>query len=189
MLSTKQLSQAKEFYGSSIEFSKVIIKNSPFVSNSRPWTCGNVIRVSKALPDSTPSIENASLIHELCHVWQHQHGQPVFLTAAAEQVLAILYRRFDPYDFGGPSRLARPCRLSNFLPESQAQILAEYWKSQHGFKRDRLDNPFSKEYVENLRRLVQETRISLAVPVRASTASRIDSAVCQVVNTVLGIFE
>ncbi len=189
MLSDKQVNQARECFGSSIEFSKVRIKASPFVSDSRPWTCGNVIRVSKTLPDGTPSIETASLIHELCHVWQHQHGQPVFLTAATEQVMAIIFRKFDPYDYGGPSSLARPCRFSNFLPESQAQIVAEYWKSQHGFERDRLQNPFSKEYIQNLRRLVQETRIGLAAPGRASIASRIDSAVCLVVNLVLGLFE
>jgi len=189
VLSNKQVDQARECFGSSIDFSRVRIKASPFVSDSRPWTCGNVIRVNKTLPDGTPSIETSSLIHELCHVWQHQQGQPVFLTAAALQLIAMIFRRFDPYDYGGLVGLARRRRLSDFLPESQAQIVAEYWKSQHGHRYDRLQNRFSKEYVQNLHRFVQETRIGWAGAGRASKIRQIDSIVCLIVNLVLGFFE
>jgi phage-related tail fiber protein len=189
MVSDEQLNHAKEFFGQSIDFTKVKIKESRFVSGNRPWTCGNVIRVKKAQMGDTSSVNLDDLIHEFGHVWQHQHGQLVFLSALAEQLRAGIIRKFDPYNFGGPTGVAALRKLSSFFTESQAQIITEYWKSQHGFTADRLQIPFSQDYVQNLFQLVQGAQIGLAVPGKSTVASVIDSAVAQLVNWVLGIFE
>ena len=189
MVTDEQISQLKEFFGPSVDFSKVKIKESPFVSGNRPWACGNVVRVKKTKPGHTLAVDTADLIHECGHVWQHQNGQLVFLSALAEQLRAGIVRKFDPYNFGGPTGVATLRKLSSFFTESQAQIIAEYWKSQHGFAQDRLQTSFSQDYVQNLFRLIQGARIGSAEPGKATIASRIDSVVAQLVNWVLGLFE
>ena len=189
MVTDEQLSQLKGFFGPSVDFSKVKIKESPFVSGNRPWACGNVIRVKRAAGGQTLAVDTADLIHECGHVWQHQNGQLVFLGALGEQLRAGIMRKFDPYNFGGPAGVAALRKLSSIFTESQAQIITEYWKSQHGFAQDRLQTPFSQDYVQNLFRLIQGAKIGLAVPRGATIASRLDSVVAQLVNWVLGIFE
>ncbi len=189
MVTDEQLNLARECFGPSIDFSRVKIKESPFVSGTRPWTCGNVIRVKKPEPGSTSVVDSSDLIHEFGHVWQHQNGQLVFLSALAEQVRASIFRGFNPYNYGGPDGVKPPSTLFGFFTESQAQIIAEYWKSQHGIPHDRLQNLFSQDYVQNLFRLIQEARIGSAAPAKATVAGLIDSAVARIVNWVLGLFE
>ncbi len=189
MVTDEQKVQLIEFFGPSVDFSKVKFKESRFVSGGRPWACGNVVRVKRTKPGDTPTVDLADLIHECGHVWQHQHGQLVFLSAVAEQVRAGIVRTFDPYNYGGAIGVATLHKLSSFLTESQAQIITEYWKSQHGFTQDRLQTPFSQDYVQNLFRLIQGARIGLAEPGRASIASRIDSVVALFVNGVLSLFD
>ena len=189
MVINDQLDQAKVYFGPSVDFTKVKIKESRFVSGSRPWTCANVIRVRKGQPGNSSSVDTSDLIHEFGHVWQHQNGRLVFLSALAEQVKATIFHRYDPYNYGGPKGVEPPCTLFHFLTESQAQIIAEYWKSQHGFAQDRRLNPFSPDYIQNLFRLVQEAKIGSGSPGKATVASTIDSAVAQIVNWGLGLFE
>ncbi len=188
MVTDEQIAQLKEYFGPSVDFTKVKFKESRFCSAGRPWACGNVVRIKRTKPGD-PLTDVADLIHECGHVWQHQHGQLTFLSAVAEQVRASIVRTFDPYNYGGAVGVAALQKLSSFLTESQAQIITEYWKSQHGFAADRLQNPFSQDYVQNLSKLIQGARIGLAAPGRATLASRIDSAVAFLVNGVLGLFD
>jgi hypothetical protein len=189
MATDEQKSQLKDFFEPSIDFSKVKNKESPFVSGNRPWACGNVIRVKKNEPGQTLAVDTVDLIHECEHVWQHQNGQLVFLSALAEQLRAGIVRKFDPYDYGGSTGVETLRGLSSLLTESQARIITEYWKSQHGFVQDRLQSPFSQNYVQNLFRLIQGARIGSAGPGKATLASRIDTLAAQLVNWVLGLFE
>ena len=114
-MTDEQISQLKEFFGPSVDFSKVKIRESPFASGNRPWACGNVIRVKKTKPGQTLAVDTADLIHECGHVWQHQNGQLVFLSALAEQLRAGIVRKFDPYNFGGPTGAATLRKLSSFF--------------------------------------------------------------------------
>lgn len=189
VVTDEQKAQLREFFGPSIDFSKVSFKESRFCSGGRPWACGNVVRVKKSRPGDTHTTETADLIHELGHVWQHQHGQLTFLSAVAEQLRGAIVRNFDPYNYGGATGVASLRRLSSFLTESQAQIITEYWKSQHGFTQDRLETPFSQDYVRNLFRLIQGARIGSAAPGKATLASRTDSFIAYLVNGVLGLLE
>ncbi len=189
MVTQEQKDQLIQFFGPSVDFSKVKFKTSRFCSGGRPWACGNVVRIPASSPNKMSAIETADLVHEFGHVWQHQHGQFTFLSAVGEQLRAAIIHQFDPYNYGGAMGVAALRTLSSFLTESQAQIIAEYWKSQHGFAQDRLATPFSPDYVQNLDRLVQGARIGSATPGRATLASRIDSVAAFLVNGVLGILE
>jgi hypothetical protein len=188
MVLDDQLNKIKAFFGPSINFSRVRIKTSPFVSGNRPWACGNVIRIKRDVRSQSRPIETADLVHEFGHVWQHQNGQPVFLLAVAEQLKSHLIRAFDPYDFGGVIGLQKFSRLNAFLAESQAQIIAEFWKAQQGYAADRLGVPFTLGYVQSLERLVQPALTELR-QTRPGVAGRLDSAVAWLVNSILGLFE
>ncbi len=111
------------------------------------------------------------------------------MSAVFEQLKGAIIRTFDPYNYGGVLGVATLHKLSSFLTEGQAQIITEYWKSQHGFTHDRLQNPFSQDYVQNLARLIEGAGIGLPVPGRATLASRIDTVATKLVNGVLGLFD
>src|SRR6266545_4093097 len=158
-----------------------------FGSGGTGWTCNTVIRFKRArragdLPDEP------TLIHELGHVWEHQTGQAQVLKGLVEQTGKLLGH--DPYDFGGAEGVKRAMRLTDFSKESQAQILMEYWMSQHGFDSDSNGVSFSTPgYVEDLRRLVQAAGIGSLSRRRRTFAGVIDSGVGRVVNALLRMME
>lgn len=189
MVTDEQRKKAQDFFGPSVDYTKVKVKESRFGSAGRPWTCGNVIRTRKPTPGGAGGVNTADLIHEYAHVWQHQHGQLVFLSAVFEQIGQILPPHTDPYYFGGPIKVVPPSKLSGFKTESQAQIVAEYWKSQNGESHDMFCNQFTPDYIDNLHRLIQEAGVGSALPGKTTVLSLIDSAVGFVVNAVLGLFD
>ena len=130
----------------------------------------------------------ATLIHELAHVWEHRAGQAQVLTGFLEQVR----RRFghDPYDFGGPAGLRDAKVLTRFSKEAQAQILTELWRAQQGHSTDGRNVPFSTPgYVEDLRRLVEGAGSAHRYPVRHTFGGVLDSGVARLVNAVLSMLE
>ena len=70
------------------------------------------------------------LIHELTHVWQHQHGISVF-----EKLFWALHGA-SAYDYGGESALrqatAQGKRFIDFNTEQQADILKDYYIKKKG---------------------------------------------------------
>ena len=183
------LSAAKAYYGPSLDFTRVRVGGSwaVFGPAGTGWTCNTVIRFKRArraeeLPDEP------TLIHELGHVWEHQTGQAQVLKGLVEQTGKLLGH--DPYDFGGAEGVKRAMRLTDFSKESQAQILMEYWMSQHGFASDSNGVSFSTPgYVEDLRRLVQAAGIGSLSRRRRTFAGVIDSGVARVVNALLRMME
>jgi hypothetical protein len=183
------LAGAAGFFGPSLDLSRVKVTASPWVIGppGTGWTCNTVVRFKRPTrAEDLPS--EATLIHELAHVWEHRAGQAQVLTGFVEQVR----RRFghDPYDFGGPAGLRSAKVLTGFSKEAQAQILTELWRAQHGHSTDRKNVPFSTPgYVEDLRRLVQGAGIGTSDPVRRTFAGVLDSAMARLVNAVLSILE
>jgi hypothetical protein len=179
------LQGAREFFGNSVDLSRVRVRESRLVLGraGTGWTCNDVIRFKRARrADDLPA--EPTLIHELGHVWEHQTGQAQLLRGLIEQVGRLRGR--DPYDFGGPAGVQRATMLVSFSKESQAQILTEYWKSQHGYVSDARGVPFTEPgYVEHLRRLVQDAGIGGQPRRRRSLAGWIDSGVARLVNAVL----
>jgi hypothetical protein len=179
------LADAGGFYGPSVDFSKVRVRGSwaVFGPTGTGWTCNTLVRFKPPrraadLPDEP------TLIHELGHVWEHQTGQAQVLKGLVEQTGKLLGH--DPYDFGGSEGVKRARRLTDLSKESQAQILMEYWMSQHGYTSDSNGVSFSTPgYVEDLRRLVQGAGIGSLPKRRRTFASLIDSVVARAVNALL----
>ena len=177
------LAAAARFYGPSIDFSRVTVQLSRVALGRRPWTAGNTIRLADS---ATPQ---ATLIHELAHVWQYQSGNLQLLRGVIEQIGYQLGR--NPYDYGGAAGVrAAVCAgtpLTSFPNESQAQIVEDYWSAWHvpgatGYRRE----PYGSAYVADLRTLVEEAGIGTRPP---AGASRVETAVGWIVNGVTGRLE
>ena len=183
------LRKAADFFGPALDLGRVRITTSPWVIGppGTAWTCNTVVRFKRpARAADLPS--EATLIHELAHVWEHRAGQAQILLGSVEQVR----RRFghDPYDFGGPAGVRDASTLARFSKEGQAQILTELWRAEHGHATDRKHIPFSTPgYVEDLRRLARGAGIGTSDPARRTVAGVLDAGVAKLVNVVLAIFE
>jgi hypothetical protein len=121
-------------------------------------------------------------------VWEHQSGQAQLLKGLVEQVSRVFGR--DPYDFGGPAGAHAGSNLTDFKKEGQAEIIRNYWMSNHGFPSDMSGVAFSTTgYVEDLRRLVEGAGIGKASPRGGSPASAIDGVFAKLVNAIVGLVE
>lgn len=184
------LERAATFFGPSLDLRDVRVKSSRVVVGKprSAWTCNTVIRFKRPMAaDDLPS--ESVLIHELGHVWEHRSGQTQLLSGLVEQLGRRLRGR-DPYDYGGPAGLRNVSPLTRFSKESQAQIVTELWKADHGETVDRLNVPFATPgYVDDLRRLVREAGIGTTDPRRRTVAGSVDAIVAAVVNAILAPFD
>jgi hypothetical protein len=183
------LEDAAEFFGPSLELSRVRVKASRYVfgPSGTGWTCNTVVRFKRPRrEEDLPS--QSTFIHELAHVWQHQSGQAQLLKGLLEQVGRILGR--DPYDFGGPEGARSARALTGLRKEAQAEIVRELWRSQNGFDDDRKGRPFSTPgYPEDLARLAEEAGIGGRGPGRRTIGGTVDSWLARLVNAVLAPME
>ena len=178
---------AGDFFGPSIRLSEVKVIPSRFVFGpaGTGWTCNNVVRFKRPIrPEDFP--EEATLIHELTHVWEHQTGQAQLLKGLTEQIGKLLGR--DPYDFGGPNGVHARRELTDFTKEAQAQIVMELWRSEHGATTDTRGIPFTTPgYRDDLQRLVRGAGIGTISPRRRSVIGSIDHLVAELVNGLLSL--
>jgi hypothetical protein len=189
-----ELDPGRAFFGPSIDFSRVRIRDSNAVRGGPrvAWTCNNVIRF-KAPRAGEPERghDPDTLIHELGHVWEHQNGQVQLLKGAVEQLWKLLtLGRYDPYDYGGPEGLARIQHLTSLSHEAQAQIIQECWRFQHSYRADRKKVSFTPDYGADLCRLVRDAGIG-TVPVRRGfmPLRTLDSWAAWIVNAFVRPFD
>ncbi len=183
------LEDAGDFFGPSLDLSKVTVKASRFVfgPSGTGWTCNTVVRFKTPRhEDDLPS--QSTFVHELAHVWQHQSGQAQLLKGIVEQTARLLGR--DPYDFGGPEGVRSATTLTGLRKEAQAEIIREQWRSRHGFGADRKNRPFSTPgYREDMARLVEEAGIGRNPVPRRTIRRAVDSWFARLVNALLAPLE
>jgi len=184
------LERAADFFGPALDLGRVRVIGSRWVLGPRgsAWTCNTVVRFRRPIrAEDLPS--EATLIHELGHVWEHRAGQTQLLSGLLEQ-MGRRFRRRDPYDYGGPAGVRSAESLTRFSKESQAQIISELWKAEHGHRTDRKNVEFTSEgYLDDLRRLVRGAGIGTADPTRRTFGGAIDSWIARSANLVLARFE
>jgi hypothetical protein len=183
------LEETEAFYGPSVHFSRVRVKDSRVVFGGpgMGWTCNDVVRFKRPRrPEDFP--DPSTLIHEMGHVWEHQDGQAQVLRGLLEQVGRLFGR--DPYDYGGPAGLRRATSLTRLSKESQAMVLQEYWRSKRGDASDTRGVPFATPgYIDDLRRLIEGAGIGTRAPRRPRVAGWIDSIAATLVNAVVGLVD
>jgi len=83
------------------------------------------------LPKMPGKLEKETLIHELTHIWQYEHGGAKYIPEA----LAVNGKN-SGYDYKGVSNLrklrAAGKGMSSFDPEKQAKIVEEYYLIKAG---------------------------------------------------------
>ena len=171
------LGRAKDFFGPALDLERVRVIASRWVLGP-PRTAGTC-KTGHPIPPADPSggqlPSEATLIHELGHVWEHRAGQAQLLTGLREQI----GRRFgrDPYDFGGPTGVRDVRTSRDSRRRARRKIITELWKAEHGYRTDRKNVEFFiTGYVDDLRRLVRDAGIGTVDPARRTFPSAIDSA-------------
>jgi hypothetical protein len=182
------LAEAAKFYGPSIDFSRVKVTPSKIALGGRPWTANGTIRLPDTKrPEGCPP--QATIVHELAHVWQYQNGNLQLLRGLVEQISNQFGR--NPYDYGGAAGVEAAVRsgasLLSFSNESQAQIIEDYWSSVHGSGETGYGGErFTAAYVQAMQVLVSDAGIGTRPP---AGANPIERAVGWVVNAGAGVLE
>jgi hypothetical protein len=118
-LTSDEINELRAVYGDSIDYSKVEIKegfSGVFSVTGLAFTHGNTIYIpSKYLPLSQ---NKGTLVHEMAHVWQNQHGGTDYMSEALwAQKLG------DGYDFAKGIEEGKSWEDLN--PEQQAELMEQ----------------------------------------------------------------
>jgi len=133
-LNPEEIKLAKSVFGNSINYRLVRLdeaaktvdwtKQIKGFKNPRPFTTFHTI-------NSWGKLEKDTLIHELTHIWQYEHGGAKYIPEA----LAV-NGKDSGYDYKGVSNLrklrAAGKGMSSFDPEKQAKIVEEYYLIKTG---------------------------------------------------------
>jgi len=118
-LNDGERTHARGVFGESLDLDSVRIVTTPVAA--APTTLGDYIRTSGSMSDAT-------LIHELTHVWQYQHGGGAYISdSLCHQVAAwaATGSRAAAYDLTDVVRARRP--FSDYTAEQQAMIVEMYF--------------------------------------------------------------
>lgn len=127
-LTARETNLARRIFGNSIDYARVRIhshKAYPFQPNDTAITPnGHIYFPSNVYqPDFSVRPDLAAwFIHEMVHVWQHQHGDWV-------RTKGMLFRTYKYGDITGTTR-----SFSSFLIEQQADIVSDYFRMTLGGK-------------------------------------------------------
>ncbi len=122
-LTQEELELASQIFGDSIDYSKVRIKpgDAGLLSpNERPFAHGNTVYLKNRQDMQT-------LVHELTHVWQHQHGGTDYMS---EALLANATQGDDAYNW----RVDVPAKAWHELNPEQQGALIESAYHDHAFE-------------------------------------------------------
>lgn len=131
-LTADERGEAQKIYQDSIDYDKVTIKAGSLGSAGASRTIGNTIcLVDEKFHDNTDSLTPeglATLIHELGHVWQYQHGGATYAADALwAQAVAVVTTgdRNDAYDWRRAVREGTDWKDWN--AEQQAEAMEAYF--------------------------------------------------------------
>jgi Ca2+-binding RTX toxin-like protein len=119
-MSSEEIQLARGVFGNSIPYELVRIDEFSLMAGiGRTHVTGYII-------NSTESLDDSTLIHELTHVWQYVQDGLVYIPEAIAGQGSD-----DGYDYGGVAglrdKMAAGKGLSAFNPEQQGSIVADYF--------------------------------------------------------------
>ncbi len=119
---------AREVFGSAINYSRVRIDEYAFLGPAQMKIC----YVSCYIINSWGKMNNATLLHELVHVWQYQNIGLIYIPRA-------LRAQHSPagYNYGGKDLLQQYQQQGKtffaFNLEQQAEIISDYYHLKNGY--------------------------------------------------------
>ena len=122
-LNQRELALGKSIFGNSINYDLVRINSLDVLTGDRAYVFRNTIVPSEG------GMSDATLIHELTHVWQFQTHGADYISEA------LIARKWgDGYDYGDLEGLKKAYqdgkRLGDFNPEQQGEIIEEYFRTK-----------------------------------------------------------
>lgn len=130
----QEMDLAQEYFGSSIEYSKIKIKKGGLLTLIYPgFTFANTISFPVGQYDYEESTDQALLLHELTHVWQYQQNGLSYLPEA----LYVEIFTSEPYVVHYDSTKS----FFDYDVEEQGEIVADFFLSQ---------NPDYAIYIESI---------------------------------------
>jgi hypothetical protein len=131
-LSEREIALARPIFGESLRYGDVRVVVAP-IANA-PVTLGNVVRVASAAGMHSRQMDDATLIHELTHVWQYQtRGMRYMSNSLCHQIAGALSSgsRNEAYRLRR-SDVLRAGTIDNLPAEKQA-TLVEFWFAENYF--------------------------------------------------------
>lgn len=140
------ISDAAGYFGDSIDFGRVRIEHGPTVS-SASWVAHNKVNISTAVLDAFGGCPDAThYVHELGHVWEHQHGMSQLLRGALDQIEHALVG--DVYDFGGHAGVRQALRNGTGFDDFNLEQIAEIFAADFAMKRAGIDDGYARDLAE-----------------------------------------
>ena len=158
-LDADEIAELRKIYGDGIDYSRVRLKEGRaaiFSLAGRAFAHGDTIYVPPRLLGKDGRADRSLLVHEMTHVWQHQHEGTSYMSRA------LYAQKFgDGYNFPKALREGKTWRQMN--PEQQAEII------QHAHARGFFEQPFDDStslIIEGTDRadLMREVMITLRRP-------------------------
>jgi len=134
-LSSAELADAKAIFGSSLDYSKIVVDGGSVASLGASRTIGNTVHLTPDLfaPGSSDTTTEGrrTLVHELTHVWQYQHDGWTYAPKAlwAQAKAAVKGDRNGAYDWEPLVKKGIP--FEEWNPEAQAEAVEDYNKALH----------------------------------------------------------
>lgn len=134
-LSSDEIAYAREIYAGSVDYGPITITRDSAISAGAPKTIGNTIHLKSTKPwnhfvGDTMELTNQGrecLIHEMCHVWQYQHGGYAYI---GDSLWAQLKASIGGGDRGGAYEWqdadAAGIPWEDWNPEQQAKAVEDY---------------------------------------------------------------
>ncbi|MEM1215165.1 MAG: hypothetical protein AAGJ82_05750 [Bacteroidota bacterium] len=128
-LHTEEIALLRPIFGNSIDYRRVRIDERAFLGPPQWHICYVSFYTINAWRPMGPDL----LIHEVVHVWQFQQLGSVYIPRALQAQRSAM-----GYNYGGAPALVNHVRaggqLTDFNLEQQADIVADYWRLQHGLR-------------------------------------------------------
>lgn len=133
-LTEDEISHFKEFYGDTIDYSKIKLHHSETSDKFRnmngdlAMAMNDTLIISKRIYDGTYGVyEKYIMVHELGHVWQHQHSPVILPLKAVKQRLENYFSENKGALALYRYRLEPDKEFDDYGVEQQASILADYY--------------------------------------------------------------
>lgn len=118
----------REVFGSSVGYRVVRVvqgRSGAFGTNARPFTLGSTIY----LKDVDPVARADVLVHEVVHVWQHQHEGPRYAAEALGAQVVYGWKGRGAYDWEADLTRGRTA-WRDFNKEAQGSFVQHLWAGE-----------------------------------------------------------
>ncbi len=167
-LTPEETGDARDIYQDSLDFSKVTIAGHSALSSGATRTIGNTIYFEDDEFDSNTStltpVGRSTLIHELGHVWQYQHGGLDYIpNALGAQAAAVITtgERGNAYKWRDALDQGRP--WAEWNAEQQAEAIQAYHDAKRRIAAKEAE-PADDETVKALEPYIGQVRNGLGAP-------------------------